>query len=249
MDIDSSTPPAPSRNSSSTKKQAVPKSATDTKSVPVSNGTASTSPFVAAVLPGFGANGSARGTAPNGSTEAPFVAAALPTFGLDNIGGIAKVEPFVPAQNGGFAMGELGDTLPHKSQASNAHPTKPSSAQSLKFPDIPAPPRPPTKLDRDSTDAYFTQFERYVKAYMQLSKSIATHFNARNTQLQDVDDHFVRNRGETSKKLGFASYLDRMREDETVIATWGVAQGKHIQALEQCEEVRNKTIKLYLPPS
>jgi hypothetical protein len=36
-----------------------------------------------------------------------------------------------------------------------------------------------------------------------------------------------------------------MREDEAVMVMWKVAQERHIQALEQCEEVRNKTIKLY----
>ncbi|KAF2130256.1 hypothetical protein P153DRAFT_337839 [Dothidotthia symphoricarpi CBS 119687] len=215
MDIDSSTPPAPSRNPSNSRTQATP------TTVPVSKGSAQTPSFVAAALPGF---------SPSGATK-------------------ETVEPFVSTQNGGLDMGDLGDSLPHKSQASSAHPTKPSSAQSLKFPDIPAAPRPPSKLDRESTDVYFIQFERYVKSYMQLSKAIATHFNARNVQLQDLDDHFVRSRGETTKKLGFASYMDRMREDEAVITTWGVAQGKHIQALGQCEEVRNKTIKLYLPQS
>ncbi|KAJ4371537.1 hypothetical protein N0V83_004756 [Neocucurbitaria cava] len=87
--------------------------------------------------------------------------------------------------------------------------------------------------------------ETYVKAYKSYSKLLTGHFVGRNLELEDLDDRFIHHRGEGTKKLGFASYLARMKEDEEVMETWKVAQERHIQALLQCEEVRFKTIKLY----
>lgn len=174
--------------------------------------------------------------APVGDPSAP---------GLNGLSGIATVEPFLPAQNGGLSLDALKDTLPFQSQASNAHPTKPNSARTLKFPTVPAAPHPPLKLDVATTDAYFGHMKAYVKSFNAFNKDITQHFASRSAELEDLDDRFVHNRGETTKKLGFASYLSRMKEDEHVMVMWKIAQERHIQALEQCEEVRNKTIKLY----
>jgi hypothetical protein len=96
-----------------------------------------------------------------------------------------------------------------------------------------------------TTDAYFSHMEGYVRSFNAFSKGVTDHFASRSAELEDLDDRFIHNRGETTRKLGFASYLNRMREDEAVMVMWKVAQERHIQALEQCEEVRNKTIKLY----
>jgi hypothetical protein len=63
--------------------------------------------------------------------------------------------------------------------------------------------------------------------------------------MEDLDDHFIQHRGETTKKLGFASYMAKMEEDESVMETWKLAQEKHIAALQQCADMRNKTMKLY----
>lgn len=71
------------------------------------------------------------------------------------------------------------------------------------------------------------------------------HFAARNTEMEELDEHFIRNRGETSKKVGFVSYLAKMEEDESVMETWKVAQERHIVALQQCADVRTKALKLY----
>lgn len=106
-------------------------------------------------------------------------------------------------------------------------------------------PHAPLKLDQATTDAYFSHMEGYAKTFNAFSKGITNHFASRSTELQDLDDRFIHNRGETTKKLGFASYLNRMKEDEAVMTMWKIAQERHIQALEQCEEVRNKTMKLY----
>ena len=168
-----------------------------------------------------------------------------PGPGLNGLSGIANVEPFQAPQNGGLGLDELKDTLPFPSQSANSHPTKPNSAQKLKYPEMPTAPPPPAKVDQSSADQYFNRMESYVKAYKNYCKALTGHFVARNTEMEDLDDHFIHHRGETTKKLGFASYLARMREDEEVMETWKLAQERHIQALQQCEETRNKTIKLY----
>lgn len=221
MDIDSNTPPIPKPSKRGVR-------------------TAPTSPKI---------NTSAGpGTVPNGSATAPSsgTTAKPPAPGLNGIGGIATVEPFVQPQHGGLSgLGSLADTLPFDSQSSRSHPTKPNTSQRLKYPEMPGAPAPPTKVDQASADQYFNRMEVYVKAYKNYSKALTSHFVARNAELENLDDHFIHHRGETTKRLGFASYLARMREDEEVMETWKLAQERHIHALQQCEETRNKTIKMY----
>ncbi|KAJ4402848.1 hypothetical protein N0V91_006920 [Didymella pomorum] len=220
MDIDSDTPVPINANTSATRPKTAPSSPRKDKARRTGSMPPKTAPS----------------PAPAGDPSAP---------GLNGLSGIATVEPFLSNQNGGLSLDALKDTLPFQSQASNTHPTKPNSARSLKLPPVPAAPHPPLKLDMATTDAYFSHMEGYVRSFNAFSKGVADHFASRSAELEDLDDRFIHNRGETTKKLGFASYLNRMREDEAVMVMWKVAQERHIQALEQCEEVRNKTIKLY----
>ena len=186
-------------------------------------------------------------TLPNGSASAPSSATATkpPATGIHGISGLGKVEPFSRPARGGLGLDDLKDNLPFPSQAANSHPSKPNSAQKLKFPDMPVAPLAPTKLDPISSEQYFSRMGSYVKAYKAYSRSLTNHFVARNIELEQMDDHFIHHRGETSKKIGFASYLAKIREDEEVMETWKLAQERHIQALQQCEEIRNKAIKMY----
>lgn len=183
---------------------------------------------------------------PPKTTNSPVVKNTPAAPGLNGLSGIASVEPFLPTQNGGLSeLDALKDTLPFQSQASTAHPTKSNSARTLKLPPVPMAPHAPSKLDQATTDEYFSRMEGYVKAFNNFSLGVTNHFASRSAELEDLDDRFIHHRGETTKKLGFASYLNRMKEDEAVMTMWKIAQERHIQALEQCEEVRNKTIKLY----
>jgi curved DNA-binding protein CbpA len=189
------------------------------------------------------------GKLPNGSSSAPpsATAAKPPSPGLNGLSGLANVEPFLPPTNGGLGgLDDLKDTLPFESQASNIHPTKSNMAQKLKFPQIPGAPQPPLKLTKESADAYFDRMEGYVRQYKAYSTALTNHFVARNAELEDLDEKFIRQRGETTQKLGFASYVKKMNEDEEVMEAWKLAQEMHIKALMQCEEVRNK-MKQYLP--
>ncbi|KAH9862520.1 hypothetical protein IAQ61_009937 [Plenodomus lingam] len=181
----------------------------------------------------------------NGSATAPSSAttAKPPGQGLNGIGDLA--DPLLAPRDGGIGLDDIKDALPFDSQPSHLHPTKPNTAQPLRYPEVPFPPPPPTKIEQRTADEYFNRMEAYVKAYKRYSKTLTDHFNARNLELEDLDDHFIHHRGETTRKLGFASYLSRMKEDEAVMATWQTAQSSHIQALLQCETVRNKAIKMY----
>ncbi|UPX15282.1 uncharacterized protein EKO05_0005736 [Ascochyta rabiei] len=221
MDIDSDSPPATNANSSTTRPKTAPSSPRKEKT---------------------------RRTGSVPPKSAPYPAPATAPFapGLNGLSGIASVEPFLPTQNGGLSeLDALKDTLPFQSQASATHPTKQNSARALKLPPVPMAPHAPLKLDQATTDAYFSHMESYARAFNSFSKGITNHFASRSAELEGLEDRFIHNRGETSKKLGFASYLNRMKEDEAVMTMWKIAQERHIQALEKCEEVRNKTIKLY----
>ncbi|KAJ4989448.1 DnaJ domain-containing protein [Stagonosporopsis vannaccii] len=221
MDIDSDTQPTKNANFSATRPKTAPSSPRKEKT-------------------------RRTGSVPPKSAPSPALPSTSSAPGLNGLSGIATVEPFIPMSNGGLSeLDALKNTLPFESRASTAHPTKPSSARTLKLPTLPAAPHAPLKLDQATTDAYFSHMESYVRAFHAFSKGITNHFASRSTELEDLDDKFIHIRGETTKKLGFASYLNRMKEDEAVMTTWKVAQERHIKALEQCEEVRNKTIKLY----
>ncbi|KAF2690129.1 hypothetical protein K458DRAFT_99057 [Lentithecium fluviatile CBS 122367] len=161
--------------------------------------------------------------------------------GLNGLSGLTNVAPFLPSGDGGLAgLDALKDNLPFKSQPSDVHPTKPNKAQKLKFPTVPSAPLPPLKLNEASADFYFTQMEGYVRQYKAYCEALTKHFAGRNAELEDLDDRFIHHRGETTKKLGFTSYLKKMKEDEEVMVVWKLAQEMHIKAMEQCGEVRNK---------
>lgn len=227
MDIDSSTPPIPSKDSTKMGSHTAPPS--PPREQPASSK----------------ANGS-------DVTASSTTDSKTSTSAWHGLSSMAKDDLFTSARDsseGGIALDDLAQTLPYESQASNMHPTKTSTAQKLKFPNLPRPPQLPSKLDQIFVDLYFSQFETYVKEYRKASKQMTAHFVARDAEVDDMDHRFVHRRGETTKTIGFPSYLARMREDEEVLETWKVFQEAHLIALAQCEEIRNKTIKLYSNPS
>jgi hypothetical protein len=187
------------------------------------------------------------GTKPKNSAPPSSSATEAPTSpGLNGIAGLRNVEPFAPPTNGSGLSGlaDLNDTLPFKSKPSASHPTKSNSAQKLKYPNVPGAPQPPTTLDESSTRIYLTQMERYVKSFRDYNKTMMQHFAARDVELESLDEHFILNRGETSKKLGFASYMKRMKEDNSVLEAWKLAQEMHLLAMQTCADVRTKRLKL-----
>ncbi|KAJ4360609.1 uncharacterized protein N0V89_001175 [Didymosphaeria variabile] len=192
---------------------------------------------------------SGTGTVPNGtaatSSTAPTDKAVDP--GLNGLAGLGNVEPFLPATNRGMGLDELKDTLPFKSGASQNHPTKPNTAQKLKYPEVPVAPFVPPKLDPASMNDYFSRMESYVRQYRKWNQNMMSHFAAREEELNDLEDRFIHQRGETTNRIGFPGYLARMKEDETVMETWKVGQEMHMMAMMKCQDVRNKTMKQYLP--
>jgi curved DNA-binding protein CbpA len=185
----------------------------------------------------------AAGTMPNGSTPAT----KQPIPGLNGVNtALVDDDTFTAPKSNSIGMNSVGDALPFASEPSKTHPTKSNTAQKLKFPNMPLPPALPTTYDQVFVDLYFSRFETYCKDYMKATKAMTTHFVARDAELAtNLDDRFAHHRGETTKKLGFASYLARMKEDEQVLETWQVYQQNHIKAMAQCEEVRNRSMKIY----
>ncbi|RAR05382.1 DNAJ domain containing protein [Stemphylium lycopersici] len=180
----------------------------------------------------------------NGFTTAPSSGTAKPPAkGLNGFGS-DFIEPLVKPQNDGLGgMASVGDALPFNSEASNSHPIKANAAKSLKYPDVPKAPAVPAKLDLASANQYFESMASYVKSYRKYCNVLTGHFAARSAEMEDLDERFIRNRGETTNKLGFTSYMAKMEEDESVMETWKVAQEHHIIALQQCKDVRTKAQK------
>lgn len=149
---------------------------------------------------------------------------------------------------GGIGLDDLSTALPFPSQASDTHPTKPNAAQKLKFPTIPSPPTLPIKYDQVFIDFYFSRFEMYVKDYGRACKAMKDHLAAREVECEGLDARFCHHRGETTKGMGFASYQAKMAEDFEVLTTWHYCQEQHLKALGECEEVRNRSRRLYQTP-
>jgi curved DNA-binding protein CbpA len=191
------------------------------------------------------ANGT--GKMPNGHTKTPSTGTKrVFSPGLGGIAGLANVEPFLPSTTDGpFGVHDLKDTLPFKSQASDSHPTKPSAPQELLYPKVPTAPAVPISLDEKCTREYLENMEAYAMDFKAYNKKMTSHFAARHVEMDDLDEKFTCKRGEPTKKLGFSSYLRKMKEDEKVLETWKLAHEMHLKALEQCEQVRNKTVKVY----
>jgi hypothetical protein len=186
---------------------------------------------------------------PNGvATASSSASGAQPTSGLNGLTGLRNVEPLAPSANGAGlgGLGDLQDTLPFPSKASNTHPTKPNSAQKLKYPKIPGAPQPPPVLNEASVKNYFTLMEIYVRHYIEYNRTMTSHFDGRNAELDNkLDKHFIGNRGETTNGIGLASYMRKMKEDQEILGTWKLAHEMHLQVMQKCEEVRNKTVKQY----
>lgn len=189
-------------------------------------------------------NQPATGTAAkdNAQTNPAEAASQSAAPGL-NLNGMKTVEPFTQADAGLSGLGALGDQLPFPSQASNDHPLKSSNPRQIKYPRVPAPPVLPSSISPSATNEYFKQFEGYVRQYRQYRLAITAHLAARDEEFDNLDDNFVRQRGERTQKLGFASYLQKNKEDEGVLEAFKVAQELHIKALEQCDDIRRKASK------
>jgi len=142
-------------------------------------------------------------------------------------------------------MNGVSDALPFPSEPSSTHPTKPATAQKLKFPLMPKAPKLPVPFTQVFVDLYLQQFEQYVRDYQKAKLDMTLHFMARDTELETLDPRFCHNRGETASKLGFQSYAAKMKEDEQVLATWSYWHEEHMKALGDCEDVRRKSTKLY----
>ncbi|KAF2116182.1 hypothetical protein BDV96DRAFT_645519 [Lophiotrema nucula] len=229
MDIDTNTPPLEKA------KTAPGATATGSRTAPTSP--QQTQPSEASRLP----NGSA--TAPPSATD-PHP----PAGGLNGLGGLGKVEPFLPTANGDALDGfdDLKSTLPFQSKASNSHPAKANTTQKLVYPSVPVAPPVPTVLNQTTASAYLAQMDGYVKSFGEYNKTMMNHFMARQTECDScLDPKLARNRGDQTTKIGFPSYVQMMKQDEKVMEAWKIGQEMHIRALEQCEEVRNRTMKLF----
>ncbi|KAH5742802.1 hypothetical protein HBI18_028130 [Parastagonospora nodorum] len=219
MDIDSATPPVPNAGGANSNPQA----ATAPPPGPSTNGT------------GPQLNGTAAASRP-------------PAAGLNGVTtALVDDDTFAATSTAGsMGLNGLSDTLPFPSESSKSHPTKPSTVQKLKFPNMPLAPVLPTSYDQVFVDLYFNRFETYCKDYMKATAAMTAHFVARDAELAgSLDDRFAHHRGEMTNKLGFQGYMNRMKEDEQVLETWMVYQQSHIKAMATCEEVRNRTMKMY----
>jgi len=160
--------------------------------------------------------------------------------GLNGLNGLKTVEPLGQTNNGEGLSGlrDVGSTLPFESKASNIHPLK-SIPQELSIDFVPAPPDPPSVLNKATFEKYMIRFGHYFTAYRKFEAQILKHFRDEEEGLeQRLDPNWLRNAGEKTNTVGFDTYMKALEADERVEEVWRTARSRHRKAMAKCKDVR-----------
>jgi len=187
-------------------------------------------------------NGHARKVSSRASADASLKA---------NLDDLANVEPMAHGAEGLKDLSDLGSTLPFQSQPSATLPTQPLEPQQLAIPPIPKAPEPPTQLTKQSWHIFTVAFGAYLKAFHAFNSTMLQHFFDREHNAQgrlSAGMSWLEATGDTSGMLagpsGFGSYLQGVREDETVREAWGVGCERHAEACKGFEKIRERVRRL-----
>jgi hypothetical protein len=193
-------------------------------------------------------------------SSAPFKGQGATSIGAIPIGAATTAKPpvsdlkdviaelmdnntFAAQKTRSMGLKKIDEDLPSSSESSNASINKSNPIHTIEFP---LPPALQTTRSQIFVDLYLSQFEKYCKEYINTTKELTRHFVTRDAELTaSFDDRFAHHRAETTKKMGFATYMAKIKDDNKVLERWHVYQKKHLNAMEQCEKVRMKTMKLY----
>ncbi|KAI6914832.1 hypothetical protein D0869_07026 [Hortaea werneckii] len=170
-----------------------------------------------------------------------------------NLDDLANVEPMTKGPEGGLKnLSDLSSTLPFQSQPSAAPPRQSFEPQKLSIPPIPKAPEQPSKLTRQSWQTFANSFGDYLQAYHHFNSIMLQHFTSRESHdqsrfaegtawLEAVGDPA----GMTATgPIGFGSYLQGVREDESVREAWNMGCERHTEACKGFEKVRERVRKL-----
>lgn len=165
-----------------------------------------------------------------------------------NLDDLSHVEPIAQNADGLKNLADLSSTLPFQSSATPSRATQSAEPQKLQTPPIPRVPTPPNRLTKGSWHTYALSFATYVEAYHAFNKTMLAHFDAREKQasarLLGGSGWLEAIGGDTSSSLGFASYWKGVQEDEKVRETWNIGCEKHLEAVRQFDELRERVRKL-----
>ncbi|KAI7546294.1 hypothetical protein KC331_g5712, partial [Hortaea werneckii] len=170
-----------------------------------------------------------------------------------NLDDLANVEPMTKGREGGLKnLSDLSSTLPFQSQPSAAPPRQSFEPQKLSIPPIPKAPEQPSKLTRQAWQTFANSFGDYLQAYHHFNSIMLQHFTSRESHdqsrfaegtswLEAVGDPA----GMTpTGPIGFGSYLQGVREDESVREAWNLGCERHTEACKGFEKVRERVRKL-----
>lgn len=188
---------------------------------------------------------------PNGHSRRPsrsgqFVEPADLKTNLDDL---AHVEPMARAQNGGLKnLSDLSSTLPFQSQSSATHPTQSLKPRSLQIPPTPKAPEPPTQLNKQTWQAFAHAFGEYLRAFHTFNNTMLSHFHHREMRAQASlagGTAWLEAMGDPAGMsahgpIGFGSYVQGVREDETVREAWNIGCDRHEEACKSFEKVRER---------
>ncbi|KAF2169407.1 hypothetical protein M409DRAFT_65083 [Zasmidium cellare ATCC 36951] len=167
-----------------------------------------------------------------------------------NLDDLSHVEPIAQSAAGLQNLADLSSTLPFQSSTTPSRTTQSAEPQKLQTPPIPRVPVPPNRLTKASWHTYALSFATYLEAYHAFNKTMLAHFDAREKQasarLLGGSGWLEAIGGDTSTSLGFTSYWKGVQEDEKVRETWNIGCEKHMEAVRQFDELRERVRKLSL---
>ncbi|TKA34283.1 hypothetical protein B0A50_00263 [Salinomyces thailandicus] len=170
-----------------------------------------------------------------------------------NLDDLYNVEPMARTTDGGLRdLSDLSSTLPFQSQPSSTLPTQSHEPQKLAIPQIPKAPESPSKLSKQSWYAYAQAFGDYLKAFHAFNQTMIHHFASREQQAQA---RFTAGMGwleavgdpvgtSATEPVGFGSYLQGVREDESVREAWSMGCERHEEACKGFGRVRERVRKV-----
>ncbi len=159
-----------------------------------------------------------------------------------NLGGLNKVTPLAPTDEGLQTLEELKTTLPFESRASN-QPVDESPPPPLVLPNPPKAPFVPEKLTQAAWERYVAHMRVYMFEWNAFNTKMLNHFNERQASVEKVlKPEWMSAVGEGTDQWGYKKYMQGLDEDCRVRAHWDVSWEKHRECMKGLGGVREKLL-------
>lgn len=202
---------------------------------------------------------SRRASRANASASQPTTAPTLSMNDFRNVAPFTTNDSNTSTTTPLNSLEDMSTSLPFESQASKTHPTT-SHAPPLELPKLPRPPTVPAKLtDEAELSTYLRSFSAYLSAWSHFKNQMLALMSAQAIQAEAMERNTAGDsaadaagkeitimrdwliaRGETERARGWESYARGVKQAERAAEYWGVAVGRHGDAVGAFERVRER---------